>query len=221
MRLVAFWIAVVVLVAACEGKDKDKDNDKDEEKDATASAVASGTASPATCPAACEHRKSCGVAGDIAACTKDCEGLAELLGANAPKELEAYLAADCAAVKQAEAGFVQASTCIRGCKHVIACGVVGTYPACFVECGTNLEKQAYTVADLEKVIASDCETVKNTIVLTPPSPAPTADWREAEAEALFRRNPRFPMCNDHNDCGGSTPVCCRQQFHSSCVSACM
>ena len=82
----------------------------------------------------------------------------------------------------------------------------------------------YTVAD--EITAADCETVKQTVKLTPPASTASGgggggtNWREAEAEALFKRNPRSPMCNDHGDCGGSVPVCCRQQFHSSCVTAC-
>ncbi len=220
-RAVGLTVVALVLVAGC-GKDDKAKAAKQETPKGTGSASVAPTQPPApTCEAACAHRRGCGIDGDVAACTKDCNGLSELLAANAPKELATYLAADCATVKQGEVGFAQASACIRGCKHVLACGVVGTYPACFVECATNLEKQAYTMADLDKITASDCETVKKTVVLTPPRPAPTADWREAEAEALFKRNPRFPMCNDHNDCGGATPVCCRQQFHSSCVSACM
>lgn len=108
------------------------------------------------CPAACEHRKECKVPGstDVAACTSDCQSIASL---HTVESIDAYIKADCAAVKTAEAAFRQAVGCKQSCVHRAECiADAADVDACTGACVTI----GYPQADLDQYVKASCADVK-------------------------------------------------------------
>ncbi|HUQ02722.1 MAG TPA: hypothetical protein VM261_09520 [Kofleriaceae bacterium] len=151
----------------------------------------------AACKNACAHRAECiPAASDQSACLADCSGLALLLGDKGTAAIEAYTAADCASAQKEEPDFQHASACLRGCKHVLECGVAGTFPGCMSECAQNLAKKAYSLEQLAAVTTADCATVKQSVRL---SSAP-ADTSACDA-----------ACKNYDRCGVQPYAACMKE----------
>jgi hypothetical protein len=169
------WIAGLVLVlSACSNRSESPPEPQAAGAPVTALGEDKQPPGEAACKQACAHRAECvPAASDQNACLADCSALALLLGDKGKAAVEAYAAADCATAQKEEPGFQQASACLRGCKHVLECGVAGTFPGCMVECAQNLEKKALTMEQLAAITTADCTTVKQSVTLAS-APADTS-----------------------------------------------
>lgn len=168
------WIACLALALVACGKTESSPKPQAAVPGTAPSGLANpvpATATPASpsdaaCKKACAHRAECiPAASDQAACLADCSALALLLGDQSVAAVEAYATADCAAAQKEEPGFQQASACLRGCKHVLECGVAGTFPGCMSECAQNLQAKTYTLEQVAAITTADCSTVKQSVRL--------------------------------------------------------
>ncbi len=110
--------------------------------------------SAAGCRAACEHRKQCGLAGEMAACTTDCTSVDFLF---TEADFKSYTEADCKAVKSVEASFQATVGCKAACEHRKACL---PEKSDIKECVGDCTQLRYGRKDLDAYAASDCANVK-------------------------------------------------------------
>ena len=188
MKLLVLWVAL----AACS---------KSEPKSAEG-AVAQTAAAPqeTACERACAHRAEClPEASDRKQCLGACTGIAVAMGDKATAVLDTYSSSDCASVKQQEPELQQASACVRGCKHVIECGVTGTFESCVAQCARNIQAKSLTLEQIAAITTADCTTVKQQVSLTPPAPAAGASCES--------------VCRNYDSC--------QVQPYAACMAECV
>jgi hypothetical protein len=96
------------------------------------------------------------------------------------------------------------AACQRGCKHVIECGVAGTYEGCVSECAHNVEAKTYSLDVVAAITTADCGTVKANVRLSsaPPESGDTACSAACRNFAGCQIQP-FDACM--KECAGISP----------------